>query len=345
MSLIKQKQIAGLSAALNALVLKDTELTTAVGNISLGNPSLEGNTLKLPFTKGDGTTVERTVDLSSLSLDINVQSAVIDQNGNLVITETDGQIHTVSILDYVQSYINANVLPQIQTLTDDLASLDGRVENVEGDLSQAQQDIDTLNQSTLELTSAVSEKANSADVYTKAQVDSAQAIQDTAIADAQTTADNAQTAADDAQAAVDSLALNVYTKSEIDSAQATQNTAISDAQAAADEAQAAVNALDLRVEALEAIGTVVEEVTPLVTLADGDLASNYEIPTGIKYVSSVLVNGKSHSFGSKTHECYLSKDAGVTAVTKDVAGAKLYWNGSKSIELETTDVICLVMIG
>jgi hypothetical protein len=64
---------------------------------SLGTPTLSlANILTIPYTDETGTTISRTVDLSTLALDINVQSFSLNTTtGVLTLTETDGTVHTV----------------------------------------------------------------------------------------------------------------------------------------------------------------------------------------------------------------------------------------------------------
>nr|WP_293845138.1 hypothetical protein [uncultured Arsenicibacter sp.] len=324
MFLAKIKQIDGLNALLNNLAATDQDLNSKVGAISLGALGLEGNTLSVPFQKADGTTVTRTVDLSSLALDINVQSATIDANGNLVITETDGQAHTVNLLGYVQSYINANVIPRIEALEDTVAEHGTRLTTAEGKITTAEGAIDALESAVQTLDT---QKANKSEVYTKSEIDAQKAAQDTAIG---------QKANSD----------DVYTKAQIDAKNSLQDTAISAAQTAATNAQTAVDDLAERVTALEDQRSFVYEADALNTSADGQAASTFQFPAGSKYATSVLVNGLSYPFGSKDQVCYLSKDNGTTAVMTDLAGAKLYWNGSKAgVQLEATDKLAFVVIG
>ena len=88
---------------------------------------------------------------------------------------------------------------------------------------------------------------------------------------------------------------------------------------------------NLRIVALEdakIVGFIPVVLTSKPTVNDGDAASDTVIPANVKNVISLHINGEFALFGSKTKGAYFSKDDGATAVTTDVAGAKLYWNHS-----------------
>ena len=323
--LTKVKQISGLNALLSALALEDIALGGKIGGVTLGAVTLDGNTLRLPFTDGSGTVTTRTVDLTALTTDVNIGSTSLTPEGILTITETDGQTHTIDLLAYVSNYVTTNVLPGIAQLETDVAAQEVRLDAVESDVTAIEGDITTLQGSVDALETG---KADALDLYTKGQIDAQEVAQNLLIG---------QKA--DASA--------VYSKTATDNKDTEQNVAVQDVVDDAAAVVSQVSGLDTVVTALEGNRSyVLPDIASQVTTADGQLASNYALPAGVKYATSVLVNGVSYRFGAKTQACYFSKDNGATAVMTDLAGAKLYWNGSKAgMELDADDKIALVVIG
>jgi hypothetical protein len=64
------------------------------------------------------------------------------------------------------------------------------------------------------------------------------------------------------------------------------------------------------------------------TTHDGDVASDDVVPTNVKFITGLYVNGEFVLWGTKTKAAYFSKDGGATAVLNGLGGSKLYWNKS-----------------
>jgi hypothetical protein len=97
-----------------ALGQRITDLATQVGAISLGQPTLTGTTLTIPFTLSDGRVVSRTIDLASMlvGLDIQVSAVAIDANSyNLTITESDGTQNVVNLKSVIEKVVDEKLLP------------------------------------------------------------------------------------------------------------------------------------------------------------------------------------------------------------------------------------------
>ncbi len=194
MKLVQKKQIEGLVS----------DLSTLFGNvaaISVGTPTLQGTTLKIPFTDKDGNTTSKDVDLQSLALDVNVASATIDANTyTITITETDGSTHEVPLSTILANYITANVTPSItaaqttasnaltaaqtaQTTADNAATAAANAQQTADDAAAA---------ATAAQNTANTAIANAATAQTAAEAADAKAVA------AQTTADTANTTANNA---------------------------------------------------------------------------------------------------------------------------------------------------
>ena len=323
--LTKIKQIEGLNALLLQLAQEDIALGGKIGGITLGGVTLVGNELRLPFTDPTGTSIVRSIDLSALTTDVNIDTTSLTPEGILTITETDGQTHTIDLLAYVSNYVTTNVLPGIAQLETDVAAQEVRLDAVESDVTAIEGDITTLQGSVDALETG---KADALDLYTKGQIDAQEVAQNLLIG---------QKA--DASA--------VYSKTATDNKDTEQNVAVQDVVDDAAAVVSQVSGLDTVVTALEGNRSyVLPDIAAQVTNADGQLATAYTLPAGVKYVTSVLVDGVAYSFGAKTQVCYFSKDNGATAVMTDLAGAKLYWNGSKAgMELDADDMLTIVVIG
>jgi hypothetical protein len=185
--LIQKKQIEGLVS----------DLSTLFGNvaaISVGTPTLEGTTLKIPFTDKDGNTTQKQVDLASLAVDVNVASATIDANTYVItVTETDGSTHNISLATVLANYITANVTPAIQAAQADATQALANAATADSKATAAQTAANNA-QSTandaLSTANAAQTTANSA--LTAAQAADAKAVvADGKAVAAQTTADSA----------------------------------------------------------------------------------------------------------------------------------------------------------
>ncbi len=314
----KVKQIEGLEAQLAAIVAKNLAQDTQLGNINLGGLDLTGKVLTVPFTLPDGTTVNRTIDLSSAMVDINVASATIDPNSYiLTITDSDGSAETVNFKTILDNYTAQYIQPKLDLLTNAVGVADAKAVAADAKAVAAQ---NTADAAEVKASNALS-TANSA-VTAAAAADAKAVTADTKAVAADAKAVAAQNAANDAN----------------DEAQVAQNNAAT-AQADVDALKPTVLAHSLALTNLATRASVVEaamltsnEIVDLVGVAtsgDGTAMSNDVLPSTLKIVTGVFVNGEWVRFGNKNCAVYFSKDGGVTPTFTQVGGAKLYWNQSK----------------
>lgn len=106
----------------------DTNETLTV----LGQPTLSaGNILTIPYTDEDGVTNNVTVDLSALAIDINTASFTYNPlTGDLVITETDGSVHTVDIGPFVETVTTLTNTQATGNIIGTYTNEDGTVVNI-----------------------------------------------------------------------------------------------------------------------------------------------------------------------------------------------------------------------
>jgi hypothetical protein len=73
---------------------------------TLGSLTLVGNILTVPYTDENGVVTNRTIDLTSLAIDVNVTSLTYNPvTGEIILTETDGTQHIVDIGPFVETTI------------------------------------------------------------------------------------------------------------------------------------------------------------------------------------------------------------------------------------------------
>ncbi len=344
--LTKFKQIQGLDA-IHALFQGHLDtIDTQVSAIEMGQPSLTGKVVTIPFTDATGITVNKTLDLSTLvGPDIHIQAAAIAPNSfDIIITETDGGQKVVPLKALFDQYLAEYIQPLLDAKADKTSvdALTGRVTTVENVAASkaSQASVDSL---TGRVTS-VETLADSA----KSVADAAKAEADTTKTDVtaltgrvtsvETLADSAKSVADAAKAEADT------TKTDVTAL--TGRVTANEASIAAIEAKDVVQ--DARIDALEA--SKITGVVPVVmvgkpTINDGDAASDDVVPANVKHITSLQINGEFVLWGSKTKAAYFSKDGGATAVTANLGGAKLYWNKSViEYNIAADDQIVIVAI-
>ncbi len=135
------------------------------------------------------------------------------------------------------------------------------------------------------------------------------------------------------QASVDTLTGRMNgAEQAMTTAQNSADAAKSVADAAKAEADATIIVIasqETRIATLETnqiTGVKAVVLTGVATTNDGDVATGEALPSNIKHIISVEVNGESVLHGAKTKAVYFSKDNGATAITSDFGGSKLYWN-------------------
>lgn len=115
---------SALAGTVSGIATTLASLISEVGAISMGQPTLTNQVLSLPFTKADGTVVTRTVDLSSLGVDVQVVSASLDANTySLTITESNGDTNTVNLKAVIEKVFNE----EITGLQANVSTIDNRV--------------------------------------------------------------------------------------------------------------------------------------------------------------------------------------------------------------------------
>lgn len=179
-----------------------------------------------------------------------------------------------------------------------------------------------------------------------------------ALAGRVTTAEGA-IAAKATQSSVDSLTGRVVTvetsvvtaQNAADAAQADADAAKAVADAAkakADATETVVAGQETRIATLEAnqiLGSTPISLVGKATANDGDEASSNVVPSNVKFITGLYINGEFVLWGSKTKAAYFSKDGGATAVLTNLGGSKLYWNKTViDYNIATDDQITLIAL-